>query len=145
MAVGPLRRYSKATDAKRLKFILKIVNIHQESHGSVSSRLQESVGKKGSVVLCSQSLHGENPFSDRLLKRPRLRAHSLPGRKRGWASNLAGKPRERGYSNRYFELVRLFPAGTRMSGFRFVTNNFKIRLYSSAQLSSRSKPWSSTG
>ena len=33
----------------------------------------------------------------------------------------------------------------RTSGFRFSTNNFRMRLYSSAQLSSRSKPWSSTG
>ena len=44
-----------------------------------------------------------------------------------------------------FDLARFPFAGVRTSGFRLSTNNFRIRLYSSAQLASRSKPWSSTG
>ena len=38
-----------------------------------------------------------------------------------------------------------FAVGVRKSGCRLSTNNFRMRLYSSAQLASRSKPWSSTG
>src|SRR5215471_13013196 len=40
---------------------------------------------------------------------------------------------------------RARPLFVRTSGCKLSVNNFRMRLYSSAQLSSRSKPWSSTG